>query len=154
VDQNGCPTCKCNPAPGGACDTCPGPAPGAPNFLCPDGVTIGGPACRANADGTCGWIIVQCPPTCVDNVLCVQGLHWDSMLCKCVPDATGSCACPTGQLCVVQVGGPAASAPPPITCVTPAANCATDMGCGCLPASEGTCKLSDTRTCTCDNGIR
>jgi len=66
LDANGCPTCACNPAPSPpppACprDKCPSPAPGAPNFTCPDGVTIGGPACVANARGVCGWTIVSCP---------------------------------------------------------------------------------------------
>lgn len=37
-----------------------GPAPGMPNYQCPDG-TVGGPACQANENGTCQWIIVSCP---------------------------------------------------------------------------------------------
>ena len=155
LDANGCPTCACNPAPPGACDTCAGPAPSAPTYLCPDGVTIGGPACRANADGTCGWIIVQCPPTCIDTVLCIQGLHWDANLCKCVPDTTDSCACPADQLCVLQIGGPATQNPPAVSCVAPEPSCASNVACDCLPTSEGACKTSSSaRTCSCDNGLR
>lgn len=43
----------------GAC----GPAPGMPNYLCDDGVTLAGPTgeCRRHGDGTCGWVIVECP---------------------------------------------------------------------------------------------
>jgi hypothetical protein len=29
---------------------------------------------------------------CVDNVLCVQGDHWDSNQCKCVPNSSGPCS--------------------------------------------------------------
>ncbi|MFN3201157.1 MAG: BPTI/Kunitz-type proteinase inhibitor domain-containing protein [Bradymonadia bacterium] len=38
-----------------------GPAPGAPNFECPDG-SIGGPVCDYTETGACGWVIRQCPP--------------------------------------------------------------------------------------------
>ena len=130
--------------------------PASPNFLCPDGVTVGGPACRAQASGSCGWIIVQCPATCLDNVLCVQGLHWDAMLCKCVPDGTDACACPAGQACVQQIGGPAIPAEPTIACVPADPMCLAlaTSGCSCLPASNGACKQSGARSCVCDNGIR
>ncbi len=46
-----------------------GPALGMPNTLCPDG-SVGGPTgrCLRNADGTCGWEVVECPAgTCVDS---------------------------------------------------------------------------------------
>jgi hypothetical protein len=45
-----------------------GPAMGMPNYLCPDGVTVAGPSdiCQRNADGTCGWLIIQCPSSGVD----------------------------------------------------------------------------------------
>lgn len=40
-----------------------GPAMGMPNYLCEDGVTVAGPTdqCRRNEDGTCGWVVIQCP---------------------------------------------------------------------------------------------
>ncbi len=51
-----CNPSECSP------DAC-GPALGMPNYLCPDGVTVAGPTgrCLANADGVCGWEIVDCP---------------------------------------------------------------------------------------------
>lgn len=36
------------------------PAIGMPNQRCSDG-SIGGPSCQRRSDGTCGWIIHQCP---------------------------------------------------------------------------------------------
>ena len=64
LDANGCPTCACNPPPKPTpcpTDTCPRPSPSAPNVMCSDGVTIGGPACVIDARGACGWTIIQCP---------------------------------------------------------------------------------------------
>ncbi len=37
-----------------------GPGLGMPNWLCPDG-SLGGPSCETLADGTCGWVIRDCP---------------------------------------------------------------------------------------------
>jgi hypothetical protein len=128
----------CPPAPT-SCDwsQCPKPAPGAPNYTCPDGKTIAGPAC-VPVNGACGWTFVACPPP-----------------------AAGGCACPSGQVCVQQIGGPAvADPPPPPACETPDADClatidAVDPSCACLAASDGRCKSAGAaRTCTCDNGIR
>jgi len=77
-----------------------GVAPGAPNTLCSDG-SLGGPACERNAEGTCGWIFLQCPPddsASVDN-------------CECAGPAPGApnYLCPDGQsfagpACVVNQG--------------------------------------------------
>ncbi|CAN0551326.1 unnamed protein product, partial [Laminaria digitata] len=36
------------------------PAPGAPNYTCPDG-TIAGPVCERSAAGVCGWNFINCP---------------------------------------------------------------------------------------------
>ena len=64
-----------------------------PNYLCPDGKTTAGPTgrCLRNADGKCGWEIIECPvqecptvakPTCsegqslttkVDDKGCIVG---------------------------------------------------------------------------------
>jgi hypothetical protein len=39
-----------------------GPEPALPGRLCEDGVTVAGPAgCVRNDDGTCGWLIIECP---------------------------------------------------------------------------------------------
>jgi hypothetical protein len=40
---------------------CKGPSMGMPNWECTDGRT-GGPACKRLPDGTCGWVVVDCPP--------------------------------------------------------------------------------------------
>lgn len=48
-------------------DDC-GPAPGAPNYLCPDGMTLAGPgACVPQDDGSCGWDWIECPPDATDD---------------------------------------------------------------------------------------
>jgi hypothetical protein len=42
-----------------------GPEPLQPNHICPDGKTVAGPTGQCTPDpstGTCGWVIVQCPP--------------------------------------------------------------------------------------------
>ena len=156
-DASGCPLCKCNPPPNppAACDTtsCPQPAPGAPNHLCPDGKTVGGPACVALASGACGWVFITCPPKCVQNEACVVGAHWDPDLCKCVLP----CDCPAGEICVEQIGGPAVQNPPPMTCQPYDSACyqASGNACACLPKTEGHCKpRGGDRACVCDNGIR
>lgn len=69
----------CN-APG-AC----GPALGMPSKVCPDG-SIGGNTgrCLANADGTCGWEIRECPaPACFDAT---GGLDPSYKACKTAAD--------------------------------------------------------------------
>jgi hypothetical protein len=148
------------PLPTCAADQCPSPRPAGPNALCPDGKTVSGPACLPTANGSCGWTQVTCPPTCVDTVLCVQGAHWDSTLCKCVPNppTPAPCPCPAGQICVTQIGGPAISDPPPSQCEAPDQMCLqrvdTVNPCACLAASDGKCTSSSTGNCTCDNGIR
>ena len=158
-DASGCPICQCNPPPGPppACEakSCPQPAPGAPNHMCPDGKTVGGPACVALADGTCGWVFITCPPKCVQNVACIVGAHWDPDLCTCI----APCRCPAGQICVDQIGGPAVQNPPPLTCQPFDAACYQASGnvCDCLPKEEGRCKPrggGGDRACVCDNGIR
>ena len=130
LDANGCDTCQCNPPPTPtSCDPskCPAPAPGAPNYVCPDGRTIAGPACVTQVSGTCGWVFISCPPQCVQNVLCIKGDHWDRQLCKCVPDA-----------CVSQEGGPCGGfVAHPCTCA-PGLECVSSG----IPDVGGTCKAS------------
>jgi hypothetical protein len=38
--------------------------------------------------------------TCVDNVLCIRGDHFDTTLCKCVPDADAGPVCIDNVLCI------------------------------------------------------
>jgi len=152
LDQYGCPTCQCKPMPG-TCDTCPGPAPGVPSTMCPDG-TIAGPTCKPQADGTCAWVITSCP-VCVQTGACIVGYHWDPSVCRCVPPA---CQCPAEQVCVQQIGGPATTSPPPITCATPSATCTgggvAPSPCACLPPDLGRCQATTEGLCICDNGAR
>jgi hypothetical protein len=66
-----------------------------------------------------------------------------------------ACACPNGEVCFEQVGGPAqqAGTSPTIECTLPAAG----SGDACPRIQgEGTCTDSTTVTglCLCDNGIR
>ncbi len=70
---------------GGSCseEDC-GPAPGAPDILCEDGVTMAGFVCVDNGDG-CGWQMEECPEPCSDeecgpapgapSVLCEDGVN-------------------------------------------------------------------------------
>lgn len=167
-DANGCPTCRCNPAPEPGpkmCDRnrCPSPAPGAPNVLCPDGKTLAGPACLLQPDGTCNWNIISCPTMCVQNVACSLGTKWDSVQCRCVPTGDG-CACPAEQLCVSDSGArlPAATAGaapnlvpvPTPRCESPNPACASSPmvdPCSCLSTATRKCErfANSPRLCLC-----
>jgi hypothetical protein len=54
------PNCEFPECPGPCTKEECGPAPGMPNYLCPDGKTTGGPACMRTA-GACGYTVVPCP---------------------------------------------------------------------------------------------
>src|SRR5205814_6759384 len=94
-------TCRLPPAPAPStaptCDTAKcGPQLGLPNTICADG-TVAGPTgrCLLNANGTCGWEVIQCPMTACYGV--------------CVPNIQTGCRadtdCRTGQMCQVTCGG-------------------------------------------------
>ena len=69
-------------------DEC-GPAPGAPQELCADGETWGGPGpCTRLADWSCGYPNVQCP----DPDACEPGSSFDA------DDGCNSCECPESGL--------------------------------------------------------
>jgi hypothetical protein len=36
---------------------------------------------------------------CIDNVLCIQGDHWDPVLCRCVPNTAAAGGCQSAQDC-------------------------------------------------------
>jgi len=82
-----------------------GPVLGLPNWLCPDG-TVGGPTgrCLRRTDGSCGWEILDCPPTrrcgTIAGLVCPAGL-------VCVDAPGGGCVYPIdpdcGGVCVVPV---------------------------------------------------
>jgi hypothetical protein len=126
-----------------------GPQLGLPNGMCPDG-TISGPTgrCLLNADGSCGWEVLQCPPTAGCYGICVPNAPQNG--CRADSD------CPMGQACDVQcrewtcsVGGAGTgtatgsttTVDPTTGQMTPPAACACDLGdntCGCN--SVGDCK--------------
>jgi hypothetical protein len=47
----------------------------------------------ASGGADCGGI---CAPACFQNVLCVQGSHWDGVACKCVPSCVDKIDCLQG----------------------------------------------------------
>lgn len=67
------------------------------------GLVVNPHACPANYD--CSYNNVpdvpgSCKQQCVDNVLCIQGTHWDSNACKCVADPKDNCGgCKAGDYC-------------------------------------------------------
>ena len=96
VDANGCTlSCQCE-ADECAVERC-GPPLGLPTIMCSDG-SIGGNTgrCLANADGTCGWEIRECPDPCAGipacRLACPPGTHNPvdangcTHTCECVPD--------------------------------------------------------------------
>jgi hypothetical protein len=112
-----CPTRRC------------GPPLGLPNTLCDDGVTVSGPTgrCLRNADRSCGWEVIACPPdACIQNVLCAIGTHFDNdpAVCACVPDGVqcGTRTCGADQVCCSPscgICGIQGGVCPDIACPTP-----------------------------------
>ena len=64
LDDKGCATCACNPAPVCTDKLC-GPGPKVPTQLCEDGSSAG-PVCGPDSKGGCGWQITLCPAACGD----------------------------------------------------------------------------------------
>ena len=89
-----CPTgydlYDCQLPGGGAGFACHNPALG-----CASSQTCG-QGCDPQVSGRCPLSFGDAAPTCIDNVLCIQGDHFDTTLCKCVPDTT-----PTTPACGV-----------------------------------------------------
>lgn len=136
VEPTGCTAADC------------GPAPGAPNFECSDGETIGGPACTEGDDGECGWVFVECPdegPTCegacggpADGGAC-----WCDDLCEqfgdCCDDFTDACApepncgedtCSDSEVCITHV----TQLGPQRACAAIGEDCDGEATCGCMGA--------------------
>lgn len=72
---------------------------------------------------------------------------------------SAGCACPgaAGDVCVMEIGGPAIQVSPPITCAAVPESCSSASRCACIQdAALGTCTPSAqvTNLCVCDNGIR
>jgi hypothetical protein len=104
-----CPMVGDAAAPADAAEVCvcTGPAPGAPNIICPDGST-GGPVCEMASDGTCGWQFRECPTSCATDADCASG----SVCAFPVADA-----CSAKGTCVV---------PSPVACNAVSLGCACD----------------------------
>ena len=72
-----------------------GPAPGMPNYLCPDGVSVAGPGdCVRHPNGVCGWEILACPSEgeACGGVTCPAGT-------SCCNASCGICT-PPGMACI------------------------------------------------------
>ena len=118
-----------------------GPALGLPNRICADGSTAGPTGrCLLNADGNCGWEIIDCPS--------------DGCYGICVPNIQKGCRadsdCPTGQECDVVCSGWGCSTGGTTTGGTPT-DPATGTGTGgsLPPASTCACPATDP-SCMCD----
>ena len=121
-----------------ACDKCPGPAPGAPNYLCPDGVHTGGPACVQDAQGVCGWQFLGCPEPqpatdCHSGKAPGAGQCWSSDQCATGESCIGASCCPVGAQCLVADRPGTCQAPNTSNCQPAKApapgQCWTDANC-------------------------
>ena len=76
-----------------------GPGLGAPNYLCPDGVTVAGPSgrCLRSMNGSCGWEVVAClTKACASSSQCASGEYCTTATGVCNP-APG---CGAGRECI------------------------------------------------------
>lgn len=115
-----------------------GPQLGISRRVCADG-SIAGPTgrCLQNADGSCGWEVLDCPS--------------DGCYGVCVPNIQAGCRastdCPSGQVCEVSCSGWGCS-----TGATPTTDPATgmsvppDAACAC-PASDPSCMCDALGNC-------
>ena len=80
-----------------------GPAPAAPNYLCSDGVNVGGPGpCAWNASTkACGWQWLTCPESCpiIDCAAPPAGCHYEgAVFSPCDQQTCGSLVCDGSNL--------------------------------------------------------
>lgn len=133
VEDLGCTPAEC------------GPAPGAPNFLCDDGVTVGGPSdCQELDDGSCGYVFVECPddgPSCegscggqsedgcwCDEYCAYYGDCCDDYAPVCEGTPCGDDSCGADEVCVTMV----TQLGPQFSCEPVSADCEDDATCGCM----------------------
>lgn len=73
------PKCEFTECPAACTPAECGPAPGMPNYLCPDGTTWAGPGACKRTNGKCGYEIVSCPSggkaCAADAKLCPDGSY-------------------------------------------------------------------------------
>jgi hypothetical protein len=106
-------------------DEC-GEAPGAPQELCSDGETWGGPGpCTRFADWSCGYPNVQCP----DPETCEPGSSFGA------DDGCNTCACPESGLVAEAACTEIACGPEPETC-EPGSSFEADDGCNTCACPE------------------
>lgn len=174
-DVNGCPSGICeNGRCSDACDPSAdcGPPPGLPSWTCDDG-TAGGMTgeCARRADGSCGWVVRDCPdvctaicapdgngqcdPKCKDTCNgqnCPDGSRCDPATGMC----TNECVCPDGQPCSIGDDGTIScngqgcgpdSCPPGSTCDPATGAC---VG-GCVCPDGQACEPTSSGTRGCDN---
>ncbi len=116
----GCPVCTIS-CPKPTTQTCTradcGPAMGMPNWRCANG-DVGGPVCERRANGTCGYVIHNCPRSNVSSAptispapvsssnVCPSGqihcLPNALILCRCANNTMHEVACPSNQCASCQ----------------------------------------------------
>jgi|GEM_PF-1359882 len=143
--DDGCNTCECTEDGFWACteEVCPlecGPddcvvAPGMPNYLCPDGVTMAGPGeCIVQEGDMCGWEIIECPAECVVGE--TKDADDDCNTCECTEDGFWACTemvCPAcgPDECGPMPAMPNKLCPDGVTMSGPTGECIeTKDGCG------------------------
>jgi hypothetical protein len=129
-------------------------APPQPN---PCGAFLDEKSCVGDAKDDCEWVPAACPA--LAGVVCPAGA---CIQVSSTGGGTGGgksgCACPNGEVCVEQLGGPAVQpgATAAIQCL-PLPKCTNPDPCACLGTTmlDG-CKPSPdvAGLCICDNGIR
>lgn len=131
-----------------------GPQLGLPNWTCADG-SVGGPTgrCIKQSTGMCGWEINDCPMA-GEGGASNQGGEASVAGTPAAAGAPGEdCGgCPSGEVCVYQVGGPG---PSRFVCATQNP-CGAAGACACI-VGQGMCQpnlMGDPpRYCFCDNGL-
>jgi len=114
------------------------PAPGAPNYTCPDG-TIAGPVCERSAAGVCGWNFVNCSGACQADADCARGEQCINGSCAVSTEGCGGgAACGAGQYCCNPSCG---------ICAPLGGSC-TQQVCASACASDSDCAASES----CVNG--
>jgi len=108
LDANGCPMCRCNPAPDAAScslNDCQGRPADTDARGCADGTVLTRTVCTIGQNGTCGWDFPPCPPNAdggkcgpVCDIFCQYGNVLDASGCPTCACNPGPCGA-SGQGC-------------------------------------------------------